>query len=230
MKRLDTVRAVETPEGLELRLRPAGPVSRFWALLIDQLILWAVLLLSMIPLAFLGPIGMGAWVLLFFIGTWFYPVLFEVLGEGRTPGKRALRLKVLMRDGTPVGWGPSLLRNLIRFVDALPGAYTLGLLAVLATRDLQRLGDLVADTWVVHDEAASPRVQLPDAQPEPLPVAFSLEEQQVLLAFAERRATLSAARARELADLLEPLHGLRGEAALERLLGHAAHLRGTEAG
>ena len=40
---LDTVVAVETPEGIVLELRPAGLVVRFYAFLIDWVIRLAVL-------------------------------------------------------------------------------------------------------------------------------------------------------------------------------------------
>ena len=48
---LDTLRAVETPEGITLDLRLAGPAPRALAWLIDSLIKYAVLLGILLGLA-----------------------------------------------------------------------------------------------------------------------------------------------------------------------------------
>ena len=223
---LDTVRKVETPEGVELELRPAGLVARALALALDQIILWAGLFVAMIPLAMLGPVGLGLWLILLFLGQWLYPVLFEVLGSGQTLGKRVLRLRVLMADGLPVSWEASLLRNLLRVVDGLPGAYTVGLVSVLLSKNFQRLGDLVAGTLVVHVPEAHRTVPIPEAPALALPVSLSLEEQSALLAFGERSSQLNPARCEELADLLGSLTGLQGAANVTALQGMARHIRG----
>jgi len=223
---LDTVRKVETPEGVELELRPAGPVARALALALDQVVLWTGLFVAVIPLAMLGPVGMGIWMILLFLAQWLYPVLFEVLGSGQTLGKRALRLRVLMADGLPVSWEASLLRNLLRVVDGLPGAYTVGLASTLLSRNFQRVGDLVAGTLVVHvPEPQRPR-PIPVTPPLALPLSLSLEEQSALLAFGERSSQLNPARCEELAEVLEDLTGLRGEAGVTALQGMARHIRG----
>ncbi len=226
MQAVDTVRTGETPEGVELHLRPAGPVARAAALVVDQIVIWAGLLATLIPLSLLGQAGFGIWIIILFFAQWLYPVCFEVLGSGRTLGKRMLTLRVLKVDGVPVDWGASLLRNLLRFVDGMPFGYTVGLLSVLLTRDFQRVGDLVAGTVVVHDpEPVRPRA-LPDVPPVAPPLALSVEEQACLLAFGERSAGLTAARAQELGDLLSGLTGAEGEAGVQVLQGMARHIRG----
>ncbi len=225
MEVVDTVRTVETPEGVELPLRPAGPLARGLALALDQLLVWGCLFAAMMPLALFGPVGIGIWVVLLFLGQWLYPVACEVWGGGRTLGKRALGLRVLCADGTPVGWGPSLLRNLLRFVDALPFGYTVGLVCLLLTRDHQRVGDLVAGTLVVH-EPLPHRAPVPPGPALPLPSGLTLEEQGAILGFGERCGTLTAARAAELADLLEPLTGQTGEAGVQALQAMARTVRG----
>lgn len=226
MARIDTIRTVETPEGVELHLNPAGAAARALALLVDQALIWAGLFLSLFGLVWLGNAGLGLFVVLLFLGNWLYPVFFEVLGAGRTPGKRLLKLRVLRRDGVPVGWGPSLLRNLLRIVDGLPFAYTVGLVATLCTRDFQRIGDLVAGTLVVHDPDPQRPVSLPEVPPIPLPQALSVEEQACLLAFAERSTSLTADRRRELGDLLEDFTGATGDPGVQALQGMARQIRG----
>jgi uncharacterized RDD family membrane protein YckC len=201
-------------------------VARLWAFFVDQLVVWMGLMFSGIGLTFLGPLGLGLWLILFFLAQWLYPVFFEVLGGGRTLGKRWLNLRVLMLDGRPIGWGPSLIRNLLRVVDGLPGAYTVGLVSILLTRDFQRVGDIVAGTLVVHDEARVIVPVLPAAESVAPAQALTLEEQSAILSFAERSPRLTAARSEELADILSPLSGARGADGLKAVLGMARYLWG----
>ena len=80
-----------------------------------------------------------------------YDVLFEVLGSGRTPGKRWSGLRVVLDGGRPIGLGASAVRNILRVIDILPGVYGAGLLSVAFTRRNQRLGDLAAGSLVVRE-------------------------------------------------------------------------------
>ena len=129
-------------------------------------------------------------------------------------------------EGGAVGWAASLIRNLLRFVDFLPFAYTLGILSSLNHPAFKRLGDLAAGTLVVYREAVIPRPPLPIAEPLRAPFALDLTEQRAILAFAERQAGLSSARCSEVAALLaEPLH-VPQEQAQEQLNGIARGLLG----
>ncbi|UTW09104.1 RDD family protein [Pseudomonas benzenivorans] len=223
---LDTRYPVETPEGIDLNLRPAGLVPRALAFSIDLAIRGLLLAALFILLGLLGQFGMGLATILLFLVTWWYMVLFEVLNQGRSPGKQLLGLRVVHDDGTPVGWAASLTRNLLRVVDLLPFAYTLGILSCLNHPAFKRLGDLAAGTLVVYrDTPPAPR-SLPHAEPVPAPIGLSLSEQRALLAFAERAEQLSSARRGELAALLaEPLQ-VPPEQAEQRLHGIARGLLG----
>src|SRR5690606_30421521 len=111
---------------------PAGVVPRALAYLIDLGIRILLMLALFMLLAFLGELVTGLGLILTFVMTWWYMVLFEVLNQGRSPGKQMMGLRVVHDDGTPIGWSASLLRNLMRFADILPFAYTLGLLSCLS--------------------------------------------------------------------------------------------------
>src|SRR5690606_41981782 len=101
-------------------------------------------------LALLGGLGQGLYLVCLFVVVWAYRIVFEVAWNGRTPGKRVLGLRVVGGDGAPVGWLPAIVRHLLRTVDMLPFGYAAGLLTCLCDRHGRRLGDLVADTVVVH--------------------------------------------------------------------------------
>jgi uncharacterized RDD family membrane protein YckC len=196
---VDSLRRFETPEGIEIELRLAGPVPRAGAFAIDLLIRVA-LYIAITPLAGLAGLGVGLMLLALFLLEWFYPVFFE-LRSGATPGKRAVGLTVVHADGTPVGPSASLLRNLLRALDFLPLFYAVGLVAMLMDRDFRRLGDLAAGTLVVYREAADKAPKLPRHQPIAPPVEMTPALQQAVLAFAERSTELSPARRAELAEL-----------------------------
>lgn len=204
---LDNRHRVETPEGIDLLLRPAGLVPRALAFTVDLALRAAILLALFLGFGLLGKFGSGLSALLLFLVQWWYMVLFEVLNQGRTPGKQWLGLRVVHDDGTPVGWAASLTRNLLRFVDMLPFGYFLGALSCLAHPAFKRLGDLAAGTLVVYVERPGRRPALPIVEAQRPPVELDRDGQRALLDFAERQASLSPERAQELAALLaEPLH------------------------
>ena len=78
-----------------------------------------------------------------------YFILLEGLA-GTTIGKRLLGLRVVTADGHVPGLGPSLIRNLLRFVDALPAFNILGMVLIVTSPQKARFGDRVASTRVIR--------------------------------------------------------------------------------
>ena len=234
---LDTLRQVETPEGVALALRAAGPVPRALAWLVDLSVRGAVFMSGSAVIGLAGETGTGVMLLLLFVLTWGYPILFEVLWHGQTPGKRALGLRTVRGDGAPVGWLASITRNFLRVVDMLPALYGTGLVSMLVDRSSRRLGDLVADTLVVYVDPPRKPPVLPPGAVERWPVALKVDEQQALVAFAERSRALSLERQRELAAHLSPVFAAAGvegreadgEAVRSRVLAAARWLAGRSA-
>ena len=224
---LDTARRVATPEGVEITLRVAGPVPRALAYTLDLLIRGAVMFALMIALSTLGNFGSAIMLLAAFLLEWLYPVFFEVVSAGATPGKRAMGLIVLNDDGTPVRWPASLTRNLLRAIDFLPFLYFIGFVTMVANRDFKRLGDLAANTLVVYRDEKPLAASIPEASPIAPSVSLTLAEQRTLLDFAERANRLTAERAAELAEIVAPMTtGHNGPAAVQHIVGIANHLVG----
>jgi len=229
---LDTVRRVATPEGCEIGLRVAGPVTRARAWLFDfllRLIGW--MLLGAIA-GYVGRLGAAVFMVGAFLIEWFYPILFEVYMGGQTPGKRACGLVVLHDDGRPIGWQASFLRNTVRFVDFLPLLYATGFLVTLLNADGKRLGDLAAGTVVAHVDSQSIDRALEPAQgelgAEPPPAPLTAEEQRAVIEYGRRAGQLTDERAAELAEIAAPLIGdLPPEQARRRLLRLANFLLGS---
>ena len=202
--RLDTTRSVETPEGVSLSLRVAGPIPRAVAWLIDQIIRMVMYSVLGMTISLMGQAGTGPLMVIIFLLEWFYPVLFEVLRRGQTPGKQVMRLAVVHEDGRPVGLESSVIRNLLRVADFLPRAYLFGLTSMVASRDFKRLGDHAARTVVVYLDRPDTVPDISDVSPRPAPVALTLEEQRAVIDFAARSEGWSQERTEELAELLQP--------------------------
>ncbi len=199
-------------------MRPAGPMVRALAWLIDFLFRIMALLSIVFAFAASGALGVGIMLLAWFLLEWFYPVLFEVLRNGATPGKALFGIKAVHDDGTPIGWRASVLRNLLRAVDFLPVLYGFGLIAVLSNRQFKRLGDLVAGTLVVYRDEPQRLRQLPTVDPHPPPVALTVDEQAALVSYAERVPHMPPQRVLELADVAAELSEQTGDDGVKRLL------------
>ncbi|WP_160152075.1 RDD family protein [Microbulbifer sp. ALW1] len=214
---LDTLYEIETPEGIDLTAQVAGPVPRILAYAVDLFYRTLVLLVLGIALAFAGKAGVGFWLLGSFLLEWFYPVIFEVFRGGQTPGKRAFSLAVVNDNLTPITWGASIMRNLLRFADFLPFGYCAGILSMSCSRHFQRLGDFAAGTIVIYREQPATAAELPKVAPAPPPRGLRTADQQAIVSLTERSRELSLARQQELADLLQPITGKDCEAGLKQL-------------
>lgn len=227
--KLDTLQAVELAEGIEIRLRMAGPMLRAGAYLIDLLIRAAVLLIAGILLgvagiAVGGKIAQGLILLSWFLMDWLYPVIFEAGKRGATPGKRAMGLRVVQATGSPITLGQAVVRNFLRFIDGMPlFTYVFGLTSCLATKRFQRLGDLAAGTVVIYDRIPPmPVIAAPPPMAAvPLPVGLTANETRALVLFRERAGLWSDGRRAEIADQATALSGATGAAGVSRLMAMA---------
>lgn len=156
-------RGVVTPEAVVLEFETGGLGSRLVALSIDlaiQLVALTVVAMAVgLGLSVVSPTGEpSAWVvvltLLALFGVMFgYPVVFEVLARGRTPGKMALGLRVVTVEGGPVRFRHAAIRTIVGIGEFW---FTLGSAAVLAvtlSRRDQRLGDVFAGTLVIRERS-----------------------------------------------------------------------------
>jgi uncharacterized RDD family membrane protein YckC len=202
---IDTHITVETPESIELQLYPAGPIPRILAYTIDWSIRIVILIIVATLLAFFNEVGTGIYLILYFLLEWFYGVFFEMLNDGMTPGKRAIGIMVVNDDGTPLNWGSCTLRNILRAADFFPFAYLLGIISMITSKQFKRLGDHGAATLVVYQSTKPQKPTISEAGSRPPPFLLTIDEQQAILAFAERSEKLTPSRQQELADILAPL-------------------------
>ncbi len=138
-------------DNIRLDLPVAGLGSRTLAAFLDYLGLAALAALWILLSLLLGSLLPPGWVPVFLLGGlflihWGYFVGLEIAMGGRTPGKRALQLRVVTAEGGTPGAGALLIRNLVRSIDIVAGV------PLMAIDPLsRRLGDRLGGTLVVHD-------------------------------------------------------------------------------
>ena len=211
----------ETPERVALHLELAGLGARAFAYLLDVLLVFLLWVLALVVYSISGDLlrqvlalswaGQLLAVGAVLLSGWGWDVAWEVAAGGRTPGKRALGIRVVRADGGPVGLVESLARNVLRAIE-VPLGYAPGVLAVALGPRRQRLGDLVAGTLVVRERRVDlSRYAAPDrAAPDPRFAALrgradallAADEFERLVDFLARRPDLvPEARARVAARL-----------------------------
>ena len=153
---------VETPEHVDVQFELAGVGSRMAAGLLDVLFLVLALLVVVIGGGAIGDtLASGSvarsWlsavmILLSFCFVWGYFTLFEALNGGRTPGKQALGIRVVMDTGRSITPQAAVVRNLVRFIDCYaPIPVAPALLSMFLHPSNKRPGDMAAGTIVVRD-------------------------------------------------------------------------------
>jgi len=222
---------IVTPENVEIEYELAGIGSRMLAAVLDTLIhmlALALLVYAVIAVEATGlrvPRALGPWlwalgIMILFGGFWGYYIYFETKWSGQTPGKRAMRLRVIRDGGYPIDFRAAVTRNLMRYVDFLPSFYTIGLVSIFFSRDYKRLGDFVAGTIVVQegrvekrpkrapvapaDPFASEPPGLSDGDLPPFDVsAVSRAEYRAVRQYLDRRHALAVPVRRQLLQRLE---------------------------
>ncbi|MFL6245029.1 MAG: RDD family protein [Thermoanaerobaculia bacterium] len=196
---------ITTPEHVPIRLEPAGAGSRFLAIVIDAVIVSAIATTIFGIVSTFLPRGVAAaiFVSVNFFLTWAWHLWFETRKQGRTPGKRMLKIRVIDARGLPVSLHQSLVRNITRTLDFIPAFYGVGAIAMMSSKSRRRLGDIIADTLVVRDaQPLAYRGQLAGERrhnslrtPRVLRLArhrISLEEREFLLTLCLRADRMSA--------------------------------------
>lgn len=176
------------PEGVPITFRVASLGARFGAQLLD-ILLTVVFVISLLFVLYLADIFsedalVALFAILFFALRVPYYTATEILWNGQTLGKKIVKMRVISGDGRSLSPYQVTVRNLMKEMEVfVPGAYLLAapsfswqgrllifiwimiLLAVpLLNRRRQRLGDIIANTYVV--EIPKP-VLLPDLASKP---------------------------------------------------------------
>jgi uncharacterized RDD family membrane protein YckC len=224
------------PENVELSFDVAGVGSRTTAAIIDYFLLYGGILAAAIAYSMnrralgtavrtilsgiVGPdagssviesIGLALVVLLVFFAWWGYFLMFEMLWNGQTPGKRLFGLRVVRRDGQPISAMASLVRNVVRAADMFA---LLGLVVMIVDKQSRRLGDFAAGTLVIREPRGGGRalidgVALPDSSERATRLTsvagkLTMDHYTLIREYFTRSRHMSQAQARDLAANLAP--------------------------
>lgn len=224
---------IETPEKIRFSYQIAEVGTRIAAYVIDQMI-QTLIILAIIWLVF-GSVSAGFakstthlsaafFFIILFLLRWFYFVLFEIIMEGQSPGKRMMRIRVLRDNGDSLDWETIIFRNFLRAVDDFPIVPLLGGFVALIDPQNRRLGDLVANTIVVKE--INHDLILPDFQvyfhklnprQERIEAKYKLSEHElyIIRRFLNERYKLPAEKeeemAKDLADQVRKKMGIEEE-------------------
>jgi uncharacterized RDD family membrane protein YckC len=161
---MQTIR-VRTTQNVFIEYPLASVGERIVAYLID----WIILIFYTIAcVAVLATIELEVWyVWLIIIGVpmLFFSLMFEIFMNGQTPGKFAMKIKVVRLDGTPPAIGDYLMRWIFSFIDFYMLSGAVAVVIIAAGGKGQRLGDVVAGTSVVklveHHQITTQNVFVP---------------------------------------------------------------------
>ncbi len=178
---LPDIQKVRTADNVQIGYTVAGIPSRLLAFLVDMLLNLAVLAVAGIAAsAIYSALGSSGGIaealaltlfsLMFLVGHFLYFAILEATSAGRTPGKRAMGLRVVRVDGSAPGLSEALVRNIARIADYF---LAFGLFVAFFNQRSRRIGDLLAGTMVVRERTAVTQAQVlapvllrtPDAGP-----------------------------------------------------------------
>lgn len=230
---LDTTIEVVTPENIAFKYQLAGPFRRLPAYVVDVVVRYAIMLciaislwlmIGLLAIEILGAFAVGTILVCYFLISWFYGASMETYFNGRTVGKWMFGIRVIDVDGCPITGRRAIIRNLLRLADLAPMAALpqlamdvppvffiptgmVGLISVICTRRMQRLGDIAAGTMVIVDEKTwqLPITKIDDPRVAPLasfiPGDYTVSRSmaRTLAIYVERRHYLTPSRRAEIA-------------------------------
>lgn len=147
---------IETAQNVSIYQNVASIGERLLAFLIDGVILFAYWLVSLFILAKFGVDSQStgdvwAYYLVLGLPVFLYHLLFETFMDGKSPGKVALKIRVVKLDGSKPGFGSYVARWIMRIVDISITSGGVAVVSILMTERGQRLGDMAAGTTVISE-------------------------------------------------------------------------------
>ncbi len=88
-------------------------------------------------------------ILVFYFPILIYSVTLESIFEGQTLGKKLIKIKVVKIDGYQAGFGDYLIRWLFRIIENNMFFGLIGLITMVVSKKVQRIGDIAAGTAII---------------------------------------------------------------------------------
>ncbi|GLB50261.1 RDD family protein [Neptunitalea lumnitzerae] len=145
---------IETSQNVGISHNVANIVDRGLAYLLDSLIIVAYFIAAIFILSAID-IHLGTdWTLWLIISLppSLYYLLFETFTNGRTPGKYAMKIRVVRMDGSSASFSNYFVRWILRIIDVLLTSCGAAVLSMLLSPSSQRIGDRAAKTTVITEK------------------------------------------------------------------------------
>jgi uncharacterized RDD family membrane protein YckC len=146
---------IETAQNISIYQNVAHVTTRIGSYSIDKLVItgYAILTLILMSISDISH-GFDAWItyLLFGLPVFFYSLIFEVLMNGQTPGKKFNKIRVVKLDGSKPTFSSYLLRWIFSFIDFSLSSGAVAVVSILINEKGQRLGDLAGGTTVISEK------------------------------------------------------------------------------
>ncbi|MFD2561526.1 RDD family protein [Aquimarina rubra] len=145
---------IETAQNVSIQQNAAGIGERILAYLIDLLIIIAYFIVVLFAIGALDLDVGDQWAFWLIVGLppFLYFLLWETFWDGRTPGKAAVKIKVVRLDGSRPAFSGYLIRWLLRLIDISLASGGIAVVAILFKGTGQRLGDMAAGTTVISEK------------------------------------------------------------------------------
>lgn len=177
---------IETAQNIGIHQNVAGIGDRILAFLIDMAILLAYSIMTTFAIAGLGLEGGSLWVYYLIIGlpVFLYYLLWETFNKGQTPGKAAMKLRVVRLDGSRPRFSQYIIRWLLRIIDISITSGGVAVVTILLSGKGQRLGDLAAGTTVISEKktisiSQTLQIDIPDGYVPSYPQVTILKDRDV---------------------------------------------------
>lgn len=165
---------IETAQNVSIYQNVAGIGDRILAFLIDFLIIVAyyifiALIFSALDVDLIDGRDLWTYYLIIGLPPFLYHLFFESFWDGKTPGKSAMKLRVVKLDGSKPGFGSFLIRWIMRTIDILATTGGIAVVSILLSEKGQRIGDRAARTTVISQKK---RVNLSESLLVTLPLDY----------------------------------------------------------
>lgn len=209
--------SVNTAQNVSINYKVAGIASRIFATTIDLLVLVGIGIVAFLITSEMGRPHRNIVQTIIFACLLLYHLLSEFFLNGQSFGKIAFKLRVIRLDGKKLTFWDCLLRWTLRLVDITCCSGVIGSFSIIATKNMQRLGDLAAGTTVIIENNKTTLHQLSRYD--------TAEDYQVIF---PQVAVLTDKDMAILREILQEVKSKREYRLLEPLVGKIKQLTGIQ--
>ena len=210
--------SISTAHNVDIDYIPAGVLDRILATLIDGAFQFGLLMLGLMFIGLFSMVGSPTWffvILAVIIAS--YHLFCEAVFNGRSLGKYTMRIQVVKLNGKKLTFWDCMLRWVFRLIDISISSGAVAVISIIASKRMQRLGDMAAGTTVIKLEKAVTLKQISEFE--------TPEEYQVVF---QQAALLSDKDIKIIKDVLREVHKNNNYALLALLTKKIKEVTGIE--